>query len=143
MHVDNEFVEFVTAGEPVYEEIIEEYEEEILVQEGALELLATDFADTTPAQGKPLCITLILNSHWIYIYIYICVCVCVCDMYLHYMYFMETTCIDKLPMSPTSIGRVATMLRIFGSVSNLPLLTIGDYYYHSYDKMVKGKIETG
>ena len=31
------------------------------------------------------------------------------------------------------------MLRIFGSVSNLLLLTIDDYYYHSYDKMVKGK----
>ena len=45
-------------------------------------------------------------------------------------------------MSPTSIDRVAAMLRIFGSVSILPLLTIGDYYYHSYDKMVKGKIET-
>ena len=41
-------------------------------------------------------------------------------------------------MSPTSIGRVAAMLRIFGSVSNsLPLLTIGDYYYHSLNKMVK------
>ena len=47
-----------------------------------------------------------------------------------------------LPMSPTSIGRVAAMLRIFGSVGNLPLLTIGDYYYHSYAKMVKGKMET-
>ena len=35
------------------------------------------------------------------------------------------------------------MLRIFGSVSNLPLLAIGDYYYHSYDKIVKGKMETG
>ena len=42
-------------------------------------------------------------------------------------------------MIPTSIGRVAAMLRIFGSVSNLPLLTIGDYYYHSHDKMVKKK----
>ena len=31
MHVDNELVEFVTAGEPEYEEIIEEYEEEILL----------------------------------------------------------------------------------------------------------------
>ena len=31
------------------------------------------------------------------------------------------------------------MLRIFDSMSNLLLLTIGDYYYHSYDKMVKGK----
>ena len=35
------------------------------------------------------------------------------------------------------------MLRIFGSVSNLPLLIIGDYYYHSCDKMVKGKMKTG
>ena len=56
---------------------------------------------------------------------------------------METTCIYNLPMSPTSIGRVAAMIRIFGSVSNLPLLIIGDYYYHSYDKKVKKKIETG
>ena len=51
--------------------------------------------------------------------------------------------IYNLLMSPTSIGRVAAMFRIFGSVSNLPLLTIGDYYYHSYDKKVKGKMETG
>ena len=35
------------------------------------------------------------------------------------------------------------MLRIFGSMCNLSLLTIGDYYYHSHDKMVKGKMETG
>ena len=34
MHVDNELVEFVPAGEQEYEEIIE-YEEEILVQKGA------------------------------------------------------------------------------------------------------------
>ena len=32
MHVENELVEFVTAGEQEYEEVIEEYEE-ILVQE--------------------------------------------------------------------------------------------------------------
>ena len=31
MHVDNELVEFVPAGEQEYEEIIEEYKEEILV----------------------------------------------------------------------------------------------------------------
>ena len=31
MHVGNELVEFVTAGEQEYEEVIEEYEEEILV----------------------------------------------------------------------------------------------------------------
>ena len=42
-------------------------------------------------------------------------------------------------MSPASIGRVAAMLRFIGSVSNLPLLTIGDYYYHSHNKMVKEK----
>ena len=46
-------------------------------------------------------------------------------------------------MSPTRIGRVAAMLMSFGSVSNLLLLTIGDYYYyHSHAKMVKGKMET-
>ena len=50
---------------------------------------------------------------------------------------METICIDNPPMSPTSLGRVAAMLRFFDSVSNLPLLTIGDYYYHSHDKMMK------
>ena len=31
MHVDNKLVEFVPAGEHDYEEIIEEYEEEIFV----------------------------------------------------------------------------------------------------------------
>ena len=31
MHVDNELVEFMTVGEQEYEEIIEEYEEEILI----------------------------------------------------------------------------------------------------------------
>ena len=31
MHVDNELVEFVPAGEQEYEEIIEEYKEEILI----------------------------------------------------------------------------------------------------------------
>ena len=33
MHVENELVEFVTEDEQGYEEMIEEYEEEILVQE--------------------------------------------------------------------------------------------------------------
>ena len=49
MHVDKEIVEFVPAGEQEFEEIIGEYEEEILVQEGALEPSATDFVDTSPA----------------------------------------------------------------------------------------------
>ena len=69
MHVDNELVEFVPAGEQEYEEIIKEYEVEILVQERALEPSVADFVDTPPAQGKPRCITLILNDHWIYIYV--------------------------------------------------------------------------
>ena len=35
MHVSKELVEFVPTDEQEYEEIIEEYEEEILIQEGA------------------------------------------------------------------------------------------------------------
>jgi hypothetical protein len=31
MHIENTLVEFVTAGEQEYEEVIEEYEEEVLV----------------------------------------------------------------------------------------------------------------
>ena len=68
MHVDNELVQSVPMGEQEYEEIIEEYEEEILVQEGASEPSVADFADTPHVQGKPRCITFILNKHWIYIY---------------------------------------------------------------------------
>ena len=63
MHVDNELVEFMPMGEQEYEEIIEEYEEKILVQEGAPEPSIVDFVDTPLAQGKPRCITLILNDH--------------------------------------------------------------------------------
>ena len=66
MYVDNKLVEFVPTGEQEYEEIIE-YEEEILVQEGASEPSDADFVDTPPAQGKPWCITHIFNNHWIYI----------------------------------------------------------------------------
>ena len=60
MHIDHELVEFMPADEQDYEEIIEEYEEEILVQEGAPEPFGVDFADPSPAQGKPQCITHIL-----------------------------------------------------------------------------------
>ena len=45
------------ADEPEYDEVIEEYEEEIPVQEGAQEPVGADFADPAPAQGKPRCIT--------------------------------------------------------------------------------------
>jgi hypothetical protein len=64
----NELAETVTVGNQEYEEIVEEYEEEILVPEEVQEPLLTDFADTVPAQGKPRCITLILQ---VTIYIYL------------------------------------------------------------------------
>ena len=63
MHINHELVEFVPVDESDYEEVIEEYEEEILVQEGALEPFVANFVDTPPVQGKPRCITLILNDH--------------------------------------------------------------------------------
>ena len=76
MHVDNELVEFMTV-------VGQEYEEEILIQEGALEPPATDFADTPPFQGKPRCITLFwISTEYIY------------DVYLRYRHFIETTCIN-------------------------------------------------
>ena len=56
MHVENELVEFVTAGE-------QKYEEEVLVQEEVPEPSLTDLADNPPAQGKPWCITLIFYNH--------------------------------------------------------------------------------
>jgi hypothetical protein len=49
MNVENELVEFITAGDQEYEEIIEEYEEEILVPEEILKPSLTDFTDTPPA----------------------------------------------------------------------------------------------
>ena len=61
--VDNELVEFMAVDEQEYEEIIEEYEEEILIQEGAPEPSVADFVDTPPAQGKPRCITLIFKLY--------------------------------------------------------------------------------
>ena len=84
MYVENELVEFVTTEEQEYEEVIEEYEEEVLVHEEASEPPTTDIADNLLAQGKPRCITLILNNHWIYM----------CDVHLCYRIYIETTCID-------------------------------------------------
>ena len=63
IHVDRELVEFVPVDEQGYDEVIEEYEEEILVQEGILEPFGADLTDPSPAQGKPRCITPILNDH--------------------------------------------------------------------------------
>ena len=63
IHVDNDLVEFVPVGKQDYGEVIEEYKEEILIQEGAPEPVGADFVDPPPAQGKPRYITLILNDH--------------------------------------------------------------------------------
>ena len=68
MHVENELVEFVTVGEQEYEGVIEEYEEEVLVQEEASEPPTTDIDDNLPTQGKPQRITLIFNNQWIYMW---------------------------------------------------------------------------
>ena len=77
MHVDHELVEFVPADEQDYEEIIEEYEEEILVQEGALEPFVADFVDTPSAQGKPRYITLIFEWSWENIYVICIYVICI------------------------------------------------------------------
>ena len=57
MHIENELAEIMTTGDHEFEEIIEEYEEEILVQEEVLAPPLTDSADIASAQGKPRCIT--------------------------------------------------------------------------------------
>ena len=63
MHIENKSVEIVTTGDHEFEEIIEEYGEDILMQEEVPEPLTTDSADTTHVQGKPRCITLIFYNH--------------------------------------------------------------------------------
>ena len=83
MHVKNKVAEIDTIEDHKFKEVIEEYKEEILVQE-VLESSLTDWADIAPAQGKPRCITLILNNHWIYM----------CDVHLCYRIYIETTSID-------------------------------------------------
>ena len=57
MHVENELAEIVTTGDHKFEEIVEEYEDEILMQEEVPKPPLTDSADTAPTQGKPRCIT--------------------------------------------------------------------------------------
>ena len=66
--IENELAEIMTIGDHEFEEVIEEYEEEILVQEGALEPVGADLTDPSPAQGKPRCITPILMiTEYIYV----------------------------------------------------------------------------
>ena len=53
MHVDHELVDFMPVGEPEYVEVIEEYEEEILVQEGAQEPVGADLTDRRLPKASP------------------------------------------------------------------------------------------
>jgi uncharacterized membrane protein (DUF106 family) len=99
MHIENESAEIVTISDHEYEEIVEEYEEEILVQEEVRKPPLTDAADTASAQGKPRCIILILL---ITVFIYL-LCIYVAGN------VMETTCIYicvyiHTPTSLTSTG---------------------------------------
>ena len=48
MHVDHRLVDFVPIDEQEYDEVIEEYEEEILVQERAPEPFGADLTDSSP-----------------------------------------------------------------------------------------------
>ena len=49
MHVENELAEIMTIRDHEFKEVIEEYEEEILMQEEVPEPPLTDSADTAPA----------------------------------------------------------------------------------------------
>ena len=49
MHVEKELVEIVTTDDREFEEVIEEYEEEVLMREEVPEPLPTELADTAPA----------------------------------------------------------------------------------------------
>jgi hypothetical protein len=114
MHIENELVEYVSPVDQEYEEIVEEYEEEVLVPKEFPKPPVTDTAvDTAPAQGKPRCITLILL---ITIY-YICYAFTLQELYRNHMYIY-------LPMSLTSAGSRSVLLRFIGSMSNMSLLTI-------------------
>jgi hypothetical protein len=133
MHIENELVEYVSPVNQEYEEIVEEYEEEVLVLEEFLEPPVTYTADTTAAQGKPRCITLIFYNQ---------------NISICYAFTLQGTLWKPhaiyIPMSLTSAGSSSALLRFIGSVSNLPLLTIcGYYYYYSHNKMMERKMVTG
>jgi hypothetical protein len=61
LHIDHEIVEYVAVEELEYEKIVEVYEKEVPVQEGAPEPSTTNFAAHQDAQAKPQCITFILK----------------------------------------------------------------------------------
>jgi hypothetical protein len=95
MHVENDLVEFRTADDQEYEEIVKEYEEEIFVPEEFQEPPVTDTTNLAPAQGKPRCIIrIIFNNHDIYV----CCAFTLQEFYNTHMH------ICYLPMSLTSTG---------------------------------------
>ena len=68
MHVDHKLVEFVPVDEQEHDEVIEEYKEEILMQEDTQEPIGADPADPAPAQGKPRSIThIFMITKYIYV----------------------------------------------------------------------------
>ena len=55
-------------GEPEYDEVIVEYEEEIFAQKEAQEPVGADPANSAPTQGKPRCIThIFMITEYIYV----------------------------------------------------------------------------
>jgi adenine specific DNA methylase Mod len=68
MHVENDLVEFVTIDDQEYEEIVEEYKEEIFMPKEFQESPVIDTTDTAPAQGKLQCITHIFDNPYIYMW---------------------------------------------------------------------------
>ena len=55
--------------------------------------------------------------------------------------YIKTTCIDKPTYEFYQHRSSSCYAQAIGSVSNLPLLIIGDYYY-SHNKMMKEKMKT-
>ena len=93
MHVENELLEIVTTDDHEFEEIIEEYEEKVLVSEDILEPPPTDSADTAPVQGKSRCTT----SIFIIYRIYMCCAFTLQEFYRNHMHIY-------IYMSPISAG---------------------------------------
>ena len=54
MHVENKLAEIMTIGDHEFEEVIEEYEDEILVQEEVPKPPLIDWADTTESSSLVL-----------------------------------------------------------------------------------------
>jgi hypothetical protein len=63
------------------------------------------------------------------------------DVHLRCRNFMIPTCIYIYPWVLLVQDRIAALLRLNGSMSNMSLLTIGGYYYYFYihDKMLETK----